>query len=64
MISTLKQQTMDLWTELHDRVEWPEKKKVLSATYAVLAVSAFMGVFLQAADWVITWGMKFVIPHH
>lgn len=64
MISTLKQQAKDLWVELHDRVEWPEKKKVISSTNAVVAVSFFMGAFLWASDLLISWVMKFILPQH
>jgi len=63
LISTIKQQAKDLWGEL-DRVDWPGKEKVLSATYAVLTVSVFVGVFLYAADRVISWGVSFIIPQH
>ena len=63
MIATIKQQAKDLLTELN-RVDWPTKEKVLSAAYAVAAVSVFVGVFLWSTDWVISWGMKFILPHH
>ena len=63
MITTIKQQAKDLLAELN-RVDWPAKDKVLSAAYAVAAVSAFVGVFLWSADWVISWGMKFILPRH
>jgi preprotein translocase SecE subunit len=63
LISTIKQQTKDLLAELN-RVDWPSKDKVLSASYSVVAVSVFVGLFLWGADWVITWGMTFILPHH
>ena len=63
MISTIKQQAKDLVTELN-RVDWPGKEKVLTASYAVVAVSVFVGIFLWSAAWVISWGMKFILPHH
>jgi len=62
LISTIKKQSKDLWAEL-DRVDWPAKQKVLSATYAVVAVSVFVGFFLFGADLLISWGMKFILPH-
>lgn len=62
MISTIKKLSKELWTEL-DRVDWPEKQKVLSATYAVAAVSIFVGFFLWGADLLISWGMSRVLPH-
>ena len=63
MISIIKQQTKELLAELN-RVDWPSKDKVLSASYSVVAVSVFVGLFLWGADWVISWGMKFILPHH
>lgn len=63
MISTIKQQAKDLFAELN-RVDWPTKEKVLSSTWTVVAVSVFVGVFLWGADWLISWGMKFILPHH
>ena len=63
MISIIKQQAKELLAELN-RVDWPSKDKVLSASYSVVAVSVFVGLFLWGADWVISWGMKFILPHH
>jgi len=63
LISIIKQQARDLVAELN-RVDWPSKDKVLNQTYAVVAVSVFVGLFLWGADWVITWGMKVVLPYH
>ena len=62
LISTIKKQSKDLWAEL-DRVDWPTKQKVLSATYAVVAVSVFVGFFLWGSDLLISWGMQFILPH-
>ena len=63
MIAIIKKQTRDLMTELN-RVDWPAKDKVLSATYAVTAVSVFVGLFLWGSDWVLSWAMKFIMPQH
>lgn len=63
MITTIKQQTKDLLAEL-DRVDWPGKEKVMSSTGAVIVVSTFVGLFLWLADLAISWGMKFILPHH
>jgi preprotein translocase SecE subunit len=63
LISTIKKQVKDLWAEL-DRVDWPGKEKVLNATYAVVAVSLFVGFFLWGSDLLISWGMKFILPNH
>jgi preprotein translocase subunit SecE len=64
LISTVKQQVKELWVEVHDRVDWPTKDKVLGSTWTVVVVSAFVGAFLWGADWLISWGMKFLLPHH
>lgn len=45
-------------------MDWPAKDKVLSASLSVVIVSAFVGTFLWAADWTISWGMKLILPHH
>ena len=63
MISTIKQQARELLVELN-RVDWPGKDAVLRSAYAVVAVSVFVGLFLWGADWVITWGMTLILPHH
>jgi len=63
LISTIKQQASELFAELN-RVDWPTKDKVFSAAISVVVVSAFVGVFLYAADTVISWGMTFILPHH
>jgi preprotein translocase subunit SecE len=63
LISTIKQHFKDLVAELN-RVDWPGKDKVLNTTYSVVVVSLFVGAFLWGADQVISWGMKFIIPHH
>jgi preprotein translocase subunit SecE len=46
-----------------NRVDWPSKDKVLTAAYSVAVVSIFVGLYLWSADWLISWGMKFVLPH-
>jgi preprotein translocase subunit SecE len=63
LISAIKQQAKELIAELN-RVDWPSKDKVLSASYSVVAVSVFVGLFLWGADWVISWGMTAILPHH
>lgn len=62
MISTIKQQTKDLAAELK-RVDWPNKDKVLSSTWAVVVVSALSAGYLFAADWVISLAMRLILPH-
>ncbi|MCL1908253.1 MAG: preprotein translocase subunit SecE [Holophagaceae bacterium] len=61
MISVIKRQVKDLAAELN-RVDWPTKNKVLSATYAVLVVSIFVGVYLWGADVFFSWVTKYLLP--
>ncbi|MDR2698016.1 MAG: preprotein translocase subunit SecE [Holophagales bacterium] len=61
MISTIKRQVKDLIAELN-RVDWPTKNKVLSATYAVVIVSVFVGTYLWAADVFFSWVTRFLVP--
>ncbi|MCL1893369.1 MAG: preprotein translocase subunit SecE [Holophagaceae bacterium] len=61
MISVIKRQVKDLAAELN-RVDWPTKDKVLNATYAVLIVSIFVGVYLWGADVFFSWASKYLLP--
>lgn len=58
----IKQQIKDLADELK-RVDWPTREKVVSSTWAVVMVSAFVGAFLYGSDLLISWGMKLIMPH-
>ncbi|MFN8011801.1 MAG: preprotein translocase subunit SecE [Holophagaceae bacterium] len=62
MIATIKQQTKDLFAELQ-RVDWPNREKVVSSTVTVVAISIFIGLFLWLADLGLTWVMQRVLPH-
>ena len=62
MISTIKQQAKDLFAELN-RVDWPDKAKVRSATYGVVSLSIFVGLYLYLSDRVIAWGIAFILPN-
>lgn len=62
MISTIKQQAKDLVAELQ-RVDWPNREKVLSSTATVIFISLFVGLFLWLADLGLTWVMQRVLPH-
>jgi preprotein translocase subunit SecE len=61
LISTIKRQVKDLIAELN-RVDWPTRNKVLSATYAVVIVSVFVGTYLWAADILFSWVTHFLVP--
>jgi len=45
-----------------NRVDWPTKNKVLSATYAVVLVSVIIGVYLWGADILFSWLTKLIVP--
>jgi preprotein translocase subunit SecE len=63
VIGAIKQQAKDLLGEL-SRVDWPTKDKVVSSTWSILILSVFVGFFLWGADWAISYGMKYLLPHH
>jgi preprotein translocase subunit SecE len=63
LISVIKRQVKDLSAELN-RVDWPSKDKVKGATYAVVIVSVFVGVYLWGADVVFSWLTKHLLPRH
>ena len=63
MIATIKQQTKDLFAELQ-RVDWPNREKVLASTTTVVFISLFVGLFLWLADLGLTWAMQYVLPRH
>ena len=63
MIGAIKHQTKELLAEL-SRVDWPSKDKVMSSTWSIVIVSAFVGFFLWGADWAISSLMKLLLPGH
>lgn len=58
----IKQRVKELLDELK-RVDWPNREKVVGATWAVVFVSAFVGAFLYGSDLLISFGMNFIMPH-
>jgi len=63
LIAPIKQQAKDLFAELQ-RVDWPNREKVISSTTTVIVISVFMGLFLWAADLGLSWAMQYILPHH
>lgn len=45
------------WVEL-SKVVWPTRKQVLEMTLAVLALSAFVGIFLGLLDYLLQSGLS------
>jgi preprotein translocase subunit SecE len=62
LIATIKQQVKDLAAELQ-RVDWPNREKVLSSTGTVIVISVFVGIFLWLTDLGLTWVMQRILPH-
>jgi preprotein translocase SecE subunit len=62
VIATIKQQWTDFRAELK-RVDWPAKDKVWSSALTVAAVSVAVGFFLYGADWLLTKGFGYLLPH-
>jgi preprotein translocase SecE subunit len=62
VISTIKQQVKEFRDELN-RVDWPAKDKVWSSAMTVVAVSVAVGFFLFAADWLLSKGFGYLLPH-
>jgi preprotein translocase SecE subunit len=61
LISAIKRRTKDLVAELN-RVDWPDKQKVLNSTYAVLAVSVLVAAYLWGADVLFNWLTSMLMP--
>jgi preprotein translocase subunit SecE len=62
VIASLKTQAKELFDELK-RVDWPKKDEVLGTTWTVVLVSAFVGGFLWASDWILSRGFGLILPH-
>ena len=63
MIGTIKQQWKSFREEVFDRVDWPTKTKVLTATWQVVALSVFIGCFLWVCDWILAKGFDRILKH-
>jgi preprotein translocase SecE subunit len=61
LISAIKRRTKDLVAELN-RVDWPDKHKVLNSTYAVVVVSALVAAYLWGADVLFNWLTSMLMP--
>ncbi|MFM8622026.1 MAG: preprotein translocase subunit SecE [Holophagaceae bacterium] len=61
MISLIKKQTADFMEEL-SRVDWPSQSKVRSASWTVVTISVFVGLFLWGIDWIFSRGLSYFLP--
>lgn len=62
MIASIKTQWTEFRAELK-RVDWPSKDKVWSSAMTVAAVSLAVGFFLFGADWLLSKGFGYLLPH-
>ncbi len=49
-----------LKAEFH-KIIWPEKKSLARQTVAVIAVSVVLGLVIALLDWIIQYGVNFLI---
>ncbi|MDD3252755.1 MAG: preprotein translocase subunit SecE [Lachnospiraceae bacterium] len=43
------------------KIVWPDQETVTKQTIAVLAVSAALGIIIAILDFIIKWGLSFMI---
>ena len=43
------------------KIVWPDQEKVSKQTVAVLAVSVALGAMIGVLDFIIKWGLSFII---
>ena len=43
------------------KIAWPEKKTVVRQTIAVIAVSVLLGLLIAVIDWVVQYGVNFLV---
>ncbi|HCG37062.1 MAG: preprotein translocase subunit SecE [Holophagaceae bacterium] len=61
MISLIKKQTADFMEEL-SHVDWPSQSKVRSASWTVISISVFVGLFLWSIDWIFSRSFGYFLP--
>ena len=44
-----------------NKISWTDRKSVVRQTIAVVAVSVFTGLLIALIDWVIQYGVNFLI---
>jgi preprotein translocase subunit SecE len=43
------------------KIIWPERKSVIRQTIAVIAVSVVLGLIIALLDWLIQYGVNFLV---
>ena len=46
-----------------NKIIWPEQKSVVRQTIAVVTVSVFTGLLIALLDWLIQYGVNFLIGY-
>lgn len=62
--NTKKAPKKSFWKGLqaeYKKIIWPDKDTVMKQTYAVVVVSAVLGLIIAAMDTVIVYGLHFVM---
>lgn len=44
-----------------NKIVWPDQETVAKQTIAVLAVTAALGIIIALLDFIIKWGLSFII---
>ncbi|MFM8430925.1 MAG: preprotein translocase subunit SecE [Holophagaceae bacterium] len=43
-------------------VDWPSQSKVRSASWTVISISVFVGLFLWSIDWIFSRSFGYFLP--
>ena len=43
------------------KISWPDRKSVMKQTVAVISVSVVVGLIIALLDWVIQYGVDFLV---
>ncbi len=45
----------------YSKIVWPDRKSLVRQTIAVIAVSVLVGLIIAGLDWVIQYGVNFLV---
>ncbi len=43
------------------KITWPNKQSLAKQTVATLIISVFLGVVIKIIDWIIQYGVEFIV---
>ena len=43
------------------KITWPNKQSLAKQTVATLIISVFLGVVIKVIDWIIQYGVEFIV---